>query len=77
MSNIQLDIKSTHAVSRKIEKLMPRDAKNKDAYLALPPVECLPMEGDVLFSARTVNTGRLLWPSVRTIMTAAPTGPSS
>ena len=22
---------------------------SKDAYLALPPVECLPMEGDVLF----------------------------
>lgn len=48
MSNIQLDIEWTEAASRKIEKLMPRNA-NKDAYLALPPVECLPMEGDVLF----------------------------
>jgi hypothetical protein len=48
MSNIQLDIEWTEAASRKIEKLMPRSA-NKDAYLALPPVECLPMEGDVLF----------------------------
>jgi len=49
MSNIQLDIEWTEAASRKIEKLMPRNAKDKDAYLALPPVECLPMEGDVLF----------------------------
>src|SRR5580704_2085300 len=49
MSNIQLDIEWTEAASRKIEKLMPRNTKDKDAYLALPPVECLPMEGDVLF----------------------------
>jgi hypothetical protein len=49
MSNIQLDIEWTEAASRHIEKLMPRNAKDKDAYLALPPVECLPMEGDVLF----------------------------
>jgi hypothetical protein len=49
MSNIQLDIEWTEAASKKIEKLMPRNAKDKDAYLALPPVECLPMEGDVLF----------------------------
>ncbi|SAK79795.1 DNA-binding protein [Caballeronia calidae] len=48
MSNIQLDIEWTEAASRKIEKLMPRNV-NKEAYLALPPVECLPMEGDVLF----------------------------
>jgi hypothetical protein len=48
MSNIQLDIEWTEAASRKIEKLMPRNV-NKDSYLALPPVECLPMEGDVLF----------------------------
>jgi hypothetical protein len=47
MSNIQLDIEWTEAASRKIEKLMPRG--NQDAFLALPPVECLPMEGDVLF----------------------------
>ncbi len=44
MSNIQLDIEWTEAASRKIEKLMPRG--NQDAFLALPPVECLPMEGD-------------------------------
>ena len=49
MSNIQLDIEWTEAASRKIEKLMPRNTKDKDAYLALPPVECLLMEGDVLF----------------------------
>jgi len=48
MSNIQLDIEWTDAASRKIEKLMPRNA-DKDAFLALPPIECLPMEGDVLF----------------------------
>jgi hypothetical protein len=47
MSNIQLDIEWTEAASRKIEKLMPRD--KEDAFLALPPVECLPVEGDVLF----------------------------
>jgi hypothetical protein len=47
MSNIQLDIEWTEAASRKIEKLMPRG--DKEAFLALPPVECLPMEGDVLF----------------------------
>jgi hypothetical protein len=48
MSNIQLDIEWTEAASRKIEKLMPRGG-NQDAFLALPPIECLPMEGDVLF----------------------------
>jgi hypothetical protein len=47
MSNIQLDIEWTEAASRKIEKLMPRGGQ--EAFLALPPVECLPMEGDVLF----------------------------
>ena len=51
MSNIQLDIEWTEAASRKIEKLMPRG--NQDAFLALPPVECLPMEGDVLFLGPT------------------------
>lgn len=47
MSNIQLDIEWTEEASRKIEKLMPRGSQ--EAFLALPPVECLPMEGDVLF----------------------------
>ena len=47
MSNIQLDIEWTEAASRKIEKLMPRGSQ--EAFLALPPIECLPMEGDVLF----------------------------
>ena len=46
MSNIQLDIEWTEAASRKIEKLTHG---KEDAFLALPPVECLPMEGDVLF----------------------------
>lgn len=46
--NIQLDIEWTEAASRKIEKLMPR-GKGTEAFLALPPIECMPMEGDVLF----------------------------
>jgi hypothetical protein len=46
MSNIQLDIEWTEAASRKIEKL---NRGKEDAFLALPPVECLPVEGDVLF----------------------------
>ncbi|ABA47659.1 MULTISPECIES: hypothetical protein [Burkholderia] len=47
MSNIQLDIEWTEAATRKIKQLMPRGSD--DAFLALPPIECLPMEGDVLF----------------------------
>jgi hypothetical protein len=56
VSNIQFDIEWTDAASRKIEKLMPK-AKGPQAgaqgerepVLALPPIECLPAEGDVLF----------------------------
>jgi hypothetical protein len=51
MSNIQLDIEWTEAASRKIEKLMPRGSQ--EAFLALPPIECLPTEGDVLFLGPT------------------------
>ncbi|MCA3805708.1 DNA-binding protein, partial [Burkholderia sp.] len=47
MSNIQLDIEWTEAATRQIKQLMPRGST--DAFLALPPIECLPMEGDVLF----------------------------
>ena len=47
MSKIQLDIEWTEAASRKIEKLIPEHSQNTP--LALPPIECLPMEGDVLF----------------------------
>jgi hypothetical protein len=47
MASIQLDIEWTEAASRKIGKLMPHS--NQGAPLALPPIECLPMEGDVLF----------------------------
>ncbi|MGN4074930.1 DNA-binding protein, partial [Burkholderia gladioli] len=47
MSNIQLDIEWTEAATHKIKQLMPRGSD--EAYLALPPIECLPMEGDVLF----------------------------
>jgi hypothetical protein len=47
VSNIQLDIEWTEAASKKIERLMPKSSK--DTPLVLPPVECLPMEGDVLF----------------------------
>jgi hypothetical protein len=46
MSNIQLDIEWTEAASKKIERLLPR---NGESVLALPPIECLPVEGDVLF----------------------------
>jgi hypothetical protein len=47
MSNIQFEIEWTEAASQKIEKLMPRGSQ--EAFLALPPIECMPMEGDVLF----------------------------
>ena len=75
MSNIQLDIEWTEAASRKIEKLMPRGSQ--EAFLALPPVECLPMEGDVLFLGPRASSSRSLWSSVSTIMTATQTGPLS
>jgi len=47
MGNIQLDIEWTEAASRKIGKLAQRGGQGE--LLALPPIECLPMEGDVLF----------------------------
>lgn len=52
MSNIQLDIEWTEAATRKIKQLMPRGSD--DAFLALPPIECLPMEGDVRSEEHTV-----------------------
>jgi hypothetical protein len=75
MSNIQLDIEWTEAASRKIEKLMPRGGQ--EAYLALPPVECLPMEGDVLFLGPMANSNRLLSRNASITMMATRTGPSS
>jgi hypothetical protein len=48
VSNIQLDIEWTEAAAKKIERLVPQSGK-ESPMLALPPVECLPMEGDVLF----------------------------
>ena len=51
MSNIQLEIEWTDAASHKIEKLVSRGSQ--DVFLALPPIECLPMEGDVLFLGPT------------------------
>jgi len=47
VSNIQFDIEWTEAAARKIERLMPK--RNEETPIALPPIECLPMEGDVLF----------------------------
>ena len=47
MSHIQFDIEWTEAASQKIERLMPK--RNPETPIALPPIECLPMEGDVLF----------------------------
>jgi hypothetical protein len=47
VSNIQFDIEWTEAAARKIERLMPKH--NAETPIALPPIECLPMEGDVLF----------------------------
>ncbi len=47
MSHIQLEIEWTRAAESKIKQLMPRDSD--EAFLALPPLECLPVEGDVLF----------------------------
>ena len=47
MSNIQLDIEWTEAATRKVKQVMPR--ASEDTFLALPPIECLPMESDLLF----------------------------
>jgi hypothetical protein len=49
VSNIELEIEWTEAASQKIEKLMPRSTRGDEPYIALPPIECLPVEGDVLF----------------------------
>jgi hypothetical protein len=48
VGNIELEIEWTEAASRQIEKLMPR-GRGDQPYIALPPIECLPVEGDVLF----------------------------
>ncbi len=47
MSHIQFEIEWTEAASRAIERLMPKHSA--ETPIALPPIECLPMEGDVLF----------------------------
>ncbi|AJC17414.1 MULTISPECIES: hypothetical protein [Pandoraea] len=44
MSDIQLDIEWTERAAKKAERLVP-----KDTPLGLPPLECLPQEGDVMF----------------------------
>lgn len=44
MSQIEFDIEWTERAARKAERLVP-----KDTPLALPPIECMPAEGDVLF----------------------------
>jgi hypothetical protein len=52
VSNIQFDIEWTDAASKKIEQLMPKakgPQAEREPVLALPPIECLPAEGDVLF----------------------------
>jgi hypothetical protein len=75
MSNIQLDIEWTEAASRKIEKLMPRGGQ--EAFLALPPVECLPMEGDVLFLGPDGKQQPFMSRNASITTMAMPTGPSS
>ncbi|WP_443193690.1 DNA-binding protein [Mycetohabitans sp. B46] len=49
VNHIELEIEWTEAASKKIEKLMPRTTRGDEPYIALPPIECLPVEGDVLF----------------------------
>lgn len=44
MSQIEFDIEWTERASKKIERLLP-----KDTPIGLPPIECMPAEGDVLF----------------------------
>lgn len=44
MSQIEFDIEWTERASKKAERLVP-----KGTPLALPPIECMPSEGDVLF----------------------------
>jgi hypothetical protein len=53
LSNIEFDIEWTDEALRKIQQIFGLKGKTgKDAELpqiALPPIECLPAEGDVLF----------------------------
>ena len=53
LSNIEFDIEWTDDALKKIQQLFGIKGKiGKDAELpqiALPPIECLPAEGDVLF----------------------------
>lgn len=44
MSQIEFDIEWTERASKKAERLLP-----KGTPIGLPPIECMPMEGDVLF----------------------------
>nr|WP_269156067.1 DNA-binding protein [Pandoraea apista] len=44
VSQIEFDIEWTERAAKKAEKLVP-----KGTPLALPPIECMPAEGDVLF----------------------------
>jgi hypothetical protein len=48
MNQIQFDIEWTEAASRKIERLLPQSGGTQ-AEIALPPLECMPNEGDILF----------------------------
>lgn len=54
LSNIEFDIEWTDAALKKIKRLLTpkgQTAKATDELpqIALPPIECLPAEGDVLF----------------------------
>ena len=51
MTNIELEIEWTEPALKKIQRLTgTKNGPNADApLLALPPIESLPMEGDVLF----------------------------
>lgn len=47
MSQIDFDIEWTEAAAKKIERLLPKSGAQPE--IALPPLECLPAEGDILF----------------------------
>lgn len=51
LSNIEFDIEWTDDALKKIQRLMPSTGQKsaEPPQIALPPIECLPAEGDVLF----------------------------
>ncbi|WP_225721766.1 DNA-binding protein [Candidatus Vallotiella sp. (ex Adelges kitamiensis)] len=49
MKNIEFEIEWTEAASKKLEELMQSTLLGEELYIALPPIECLPLENDILF----------------------------